>query len=171
MKSYYNIIVRFHTFYFTAKKERSMTEINKKTDLLNKRYNYLTMETEAAYHDASLKLGLSDSVSLILYTLCNHEGECLLGDICRLAGMRKQTLNSAIRKLEAEGTVYMKAADGKKKYVCLTEKGKVLSEKTVLKLIRIENEILESWTEEERELYVKLAEKYLKSFREKIKNL
>ena len=85
--------------------------------------------------------------------------------------MRKQTLNSAVRKLEAEEVVYLKAADGKKKYVCLTEKGKILSEKTVLKIIEIENEILESWTEEEREIYVMLAEKYLKSFREKIKKL
>lgn len=148
-----------------------MSKKNTKVDLINKRYNYLTMETEAAYHNASVKLGLSDSISLILYTICNNDGICLLGDICRLAGMRKQTLNSAIRKLEAEEIVYLKAADGKKKYVCLTEKGKMLSEKTVLKLIRIENEILESWTEEERETYVRLAEKYLKSFKEKIKNL
>ncbi|MCI8603538.1 MAG: MarR family transcriptional regulator [Ruminiclostridium sp.] len=144
---------------------------NPKINLINKRYNYLTMETEAAYHNASVKLGLSDSVSLILYTICNNDGVCLLGDICRLAGMRKQTLNSAVRKLEAEEVVYLKAADGKKKYVCLTEKGKILSEKTVLKIIEIENEILESWTEEEREIYVMLAEKYLKSFREKIKKL
>lgn len=148
-----------------------MSEKNTKVDLINKRYNYLAMETEAVYHDASVKLGLSDSISLILYTICNNDGICLLGDICRLAGMRKQTLNSAIRKLEAEEIVYLKAADGKKKYVCLTEKGKMLSEKTVLKLIIIENEILESWTEEERETYVRLAEKYLKSFKEKIKNL
>lgn len=148
-----------------------MSEKNTKVDLINKRYNYLVMETEAVYHDASVKLGLSDSISLILYTICNNDGICLLGDICRLAGMRKQTLNSAIRKLEAEEIVYLKAADGKKKYVCLTEKGKMLSEKTVLKLIRIENEILESWTEDERETYVRLAEKYLKSFKEKIKNL
>ena len=148
-----------------------MSEKNTKVDLINKRYNYLAMETEAAYHEASVKLGLSDSVSLILYTICNKDGICLLGDICRLAGIRKQTLNSAVRKLEAEEIVYLKAADGKKKYVCLTEKGKMLSEKTVLKLIRIENEILESWTEEERETYVRLAEKYLKSFKEKIKNL
>ncbi len=148
-----------------------MSEKNTKVDLINKRYIYLAMETEAVYHDASVKLGLSDSISLILYTICNNDGICLLGDICRLAGMKKQTLNSAIRKLEAEEIVYLKAADGKKKYVCLTEKGKMLSEKTVLKLIRIENEILESWTEEERETYVRLAEKYLKSFKEKIKNL
>lgn len=148
-----------------------MPSINSKIDLINKRYNYLVMETDAAYHDASLKLGLSDSVSIILYTICNHNGECLLGDICRLAGIKKQTLNSAVRKLEAEEIVYLKAADGKKKYVCLTEKGKALSEKTVLKLIGIENEILESWTEEERDCYVKLAEKYLKSFKEKIKSL
>ena len=165
-----------------------MIPINPKIDLINKRYNYLIMETDAAYHDASVKLGLSDSVSIILYTLCNHDGKCLLSDICRLAGIKKQTLNSALRKMETEKIVYLKAADalrkmetekivylkaadGKKKYVCLTEKGQMLSENTVLKLIGIENEILEDWTEEERELYVLLAEKYLKSLKEKIKKL
>ena len=34
-----------------------MSEKNTKVDLINKRYNYLAMETEAVYHDASVKLG------------------------------------------------------------------------------------------------------------------
>ena len=31
-----------------------------------KRYNHLTSETEAVYHEAALKLGLSDSAMLVL---------------------------------------------------------------------------------------------------------
>lgn len=145
--------------------------MDKKIVSLNKRLNYLMAETNAAYHDASLKLGISDSVSIILYTVCNNGGSCLLSEICLLSGMKKQTLNSAIRKLEEDGMVYLKAVDGKKKSVCLTEKGKVFSEKTVRKIIRMENEILEEWTEEERKLYIELTEKFLNGIKEKTKQL
>ena len=33
------------------------------------RINYLTSEMEALYHQASLKLGITDSVSIVLYTI------------------------------------------------------------------------------------------------------
>ena len=68
-----------------------------------KHLNLLTSELDKAYHEAALKLGLSDSVMLILYTLCWCEGECLLGDLTSSAS--KQTINSALRKLEADGIV------------------------------------------------------------------
>lgn len=145
--------------------------MNEKINQINRRYNYLLMETNSLYHDIFQKLGLSDSVSYILYTLCNLDGSCLLGDICRMSGMPKQTVNSALRKLEADGIVYLKAADGKKKYVCLTEKGKMFGENTIQKVIETENEILEEWTEEERQLYIELAEKYLSGLKEKMKRL
>ena len=58
-----------------------------------KQFNLLMSQTEEAYHEAAVKLGLSDSVMLILYTLCCFDGECLLNDIT--AGASKQTINSA----------------------------------------------------------------------------
>lgn len=33
------------------------------------RINYLTSEMESLYHQASLKLGITDSVSIVLYTI------------------------------------------------------------------------------------------------------
>ena len=36
------------------------------------RFNYLLSETDAVYHDMSKRLGLSDSISQILYTICVH---------------------------------------------------------------------------------------------------
>lgn len=68
-----------------------------------KRFNYLTTEIDAAYHEAALKLGLSDSAMLILYAICNSGDECPLSDIPHLSGISKQTVNSALRKLEHEG--------------------------------------------------------------------
>lgn len=136
-----------------------------------KRFNYLTAEIDAAYHEAALKLGLSDSALMILYAICNHGDSCLLYDIIRLTGISKQTANSALRKLEQEDVVYLEAFGGKKKRVCLTEKGKGLVQRTVLRVVEIENEIYASWEEEEWRLYVELTQKYLVSFKEKVKEL
>ena len=74
-----------------------------------KRFNLLTTEIDAAYHEATLKLGLSDSAMIILYTICLFEGACPLGDIVVLSGLPKQTVNSALRKLEGEDVVYLEA--------------------------------------------------------------
>lgn len=136
-----------------------------------KRFNYLTNEIDAAYHEAALKLGLSDSAMLILYAICNSGEECLLSDITKLSGISKQTLNSALRKLESEGIVYLEIFSGKKKRICLTEKGKLLVENTVLQVIKIENDIFDSWTKEERRSYIALTERYLSSFKNKVKEL
>lgn len=135
-----------------------------------KRFNFLTAEINELYHEAAAKLGLTDSAMLILYTICSSGEECPIGDVIRLCGISKQTVNSALRKLESESIVYLETIDGKKKKVCLTEKGKILVKRTVLKLIDIENEIFDSWTHEDRLKYISLTQKYLAQFKEKTKS-
>lgn len=136
-----------------------------------KRFNHLSSEIDAAYHEAAQRLGLSDSAMQVLYTICNNGEKCLLSDICNLSGTSKQTINSALRKLETEGIVYLETFSGKKKNVCLTAKGKNLINNTVVRLIEIENDIFSSWTKPEQELYLELTQRYLTSFKDKIKEL
>ena len=57
------------------------------------RVNYLQSEMNAAYHEAAVKLGMSDSTVQILYAICNSGDSCLLSDICKLLGTSKQTIN------------------------------------------------------------------------------
>lgn len=136
-----------------------------------KRVNYLLSEINAVYREASSALGISDSVMQILYTICNYGDSCLLGDILRMTGLPKQTVNSALRKLEGEGIVYLRLAEKKKKSVHLTEQGKSLASTTVLRLMEMENAVFDSWTAEERQSYLRLNQKYLTQFRETIKEL
>lgn len=136
-----------------------------------KRFNYLTNEIDAAYHEAARKLHLSDSALIILYTICNYGDSCLLSDIHRLSGISRQTINSSLRRLEADGIVYLKVFEGKKKKVYLTAKGQELAENTAVRLIEIENSIFASWTEDEKMLYLELTQRYLLSFQESIKEL
>ena len=136
-----------------------------------RRYNHLVGEIDGVYHEMSLRLGLSDSAMIVLYTLCDSGGPCPLRDICRRSGLSKQTVNSALRKLEEEGIVYLEGMDGKKKRACLTEEGKRTAERTVVKLIEIENGILASWPREELEWYLELTERYLVALKGKVKDL
>lgn len=132
-----------------------------------KHYNNLVSEIELTYHEASKKLGVSDSVCKILYTLCNGGEEYPLSKICKESGLSKQTVNSALRQLENEDLIKLKAADGKSKIVCLTEKGKVYVKNNALRIISIENEIFASWSEKELSEYLSLTEKFLTELKEK----
>ncbi len=136
-----------------------------------KRFNYLLTETDNVYHVASAKLGLSDSAMHILYTICDYdEGDsCPLREVCRRTGISKQTINSAIRKLEKEGILYLEQAGARTKKLCLTQDGKLLAERTALKIIKAENDILNSWSREDVEKYLDLTERFLDSFKEEVR--
>lgn len=136
-----------------------------------KKFNHINTEINAAYHDAALRLGLTDSAMFVIYTVCNNGRECTLEDIRRLSGMSKQTINSAIRKLEADGTVMLVPIGGRKKKVCLTDDGIAFAEKTVMKIINIENDIYEAWAKEEWSIYIRLTERFLRDFKLRTKSL
>ena len=133
--------------------------------------NYLTSEMDALYHQASVKMGISDSVSIILYTLYDAGGSCLLRDICIATGTSKQTLNSALRGLEAKQLLRLEQHNGRSKRVILTESGAEFAKNTVGKLFQAEVDALWDWPEEEIQLYVRLMEKYAKSLRQQIEQL
>ena len=136
-----------------------------------KRYNYLFGETEAVYHEAYLKLGLSDSAMRILYTICDNGGSCPLQTIRRYSGLTKQTMNSAIRKLEAEGVLYLEKAGGKAKTARLTAAGQTLAQNTAMRILNIENDIFACWSAQEVQVYLRLTEKFLSDFRERTARL
>lgn len=135
------------------------------------RINYLSSEMEALYHQSSLKFGISDSVSIILYTIYDNGGCCLLSDIYKKSGISKQTVNSAIRRLEKDGIICLKQHTGRSKKAILTEKGKDYAEHTVAKLFEAEAKAFETWTTEEINTHISLMEKYLECFREQIERL
>lgn len=134
-----------------------------------KRYNHLLSETNAAYHELSVQLGLSDSVMQILYTIC-YQGRtrCALQEIRIQTGISKQTINSALRKLEAAGIIYLEPVGGKSKDVCLTEQGVLLAERTAARVIAVENAVFSAWSQEDVEKYLELVEKYLNGFRNQV---
>lgn len=136
-----------------------------------RRHNYLFGETGMVYHEIYLKLGLSDSAASILYALLENGNHCLLRNICLFTGLNKQTVNSALRKLEAEDILYLEMADRKKKIVRLTEKGKELAERTAGRVLAAEDEIFASWPPEDVQKYLELTEAFMLALKEKAKNM
>lgn len=145
--------------------------MNANIDPALKALHYVTSEIHALYHEVAVRFHLSDSALLILYTLCVNDGKCLLQEIYRISGTCRQTINSAIRKLEQEQLIFLDYFDGKKKVVYFSEAGKALSEKTVLRLIALEHEILHAWSVEEQSQYLLLSKRYLEDMKVLCKKL
>ncbi len=135
------------------------------------RINFLTSEMEAIYHQASLKLGITDSVSIVLYTIYDVGDTCLLSDVYKKSGISKQTVNSAIRGLEADNILYLEQHTGRAKKIVLTDKGKDYVRKTVARLYQAEVQAFDTWSEEEINTYIRLMEKYAECIRQQIEKL
>lgn len=132
---------------------------------------YLSSELDALYHLSSVKFGISDSVSIVLYTIFDAGGECLLSEIYKMSGISKQTINSAIRNLEADCLIHLRQMDGRSKMVSFTEEGRAFAENTVARLFAAETDAFESWSEQEVDLFLNLMEKYADSLKEQIEKL
>lgn len=133
--------------------------------------NRLACALDCTYHQAARKFGLSDSVLCILYMLHERGDGCPLHDIYSKSGISKQTINSALRKLEAEQVLYLEPAGGRGKRLRLTETGKHYVETTAARLYEVEREIFRSWPKEDFDRYLSLMEKHNRDLRERIPQL
>ena len=134
-------------------------------------YTYLAGEINALYHEAAVKMGISDSVQNILYVLCEKNGRCLQSEVSKLTGISRQTINSAIRNLEKDGMVYLEQGKGRNTILCLTEKGEKFAEEKMYPLYEAENKIWNEWTPEEQQQYLVLTEKYRDGLRKYLKDI
>lgn len=135
------------------------------------RMNCLASDLDSLYHQAAQKIGVSDSVMFVLYSLYENQGVLLLNDIRKITGISKQTINSAIRKLENEEIIYLEQTGGRAKTVNLTEKGKEYTNHTIARLFTAECNVFNGWTTEEINQYVHLMEKFNNDFRQQIEKL
>ena len=104
--------------------------------LETEQYTFLAGEINALYHEAAVKMGISDSVQNILYVLCEKGGKCQQSEISKLTGKGRNTI------------------------LCLTEKGEKFSSEKIGSLHEIENKIWNEWTVEEQQQYLTLTKKY-----------
>ena len=96
---------------------------------------------------------------------------CLQRDICKASCLPKQTINSSIRKLQADGYLTLSPGKGRSMHIHLTASGKKLIQEKLLPLIQIENDTLASFSPEECEQLLRLNAKYNQALRSRLSNL
>ena len=132
-------------------------------------YNAIYSETTNEYHELNRRLGLSDTESIILYAVSLDENVSQRA-ICGLSGLSKQTINSAVKKMIREGILESLSGRKNEKLVPTVKGNKIIEEKVNV-IVDIENRILQSWTEEEKEIFLELSKRFLNSLKEECDKL
>ena len=133
-------------------------------------YNRIYKETDQLYHGLALRMGLADSGLVILYTLALSGDGCLQRDIVGNACLSKQTVNSALRRMEREGLIYLESA-GRGKDVCLTPEGEALARRTARRVIQAENQVFAAWPQEDVEQYLALTRRFQEALAQKAREI
>lgn len=133
--------------------------------------NMIIGGTEALYHEASKRLGLSDAQMCILYMIYEHGDGCPQKELYKSTGISKSTINSSIKNMEKEGFIILKAIDGRSTGIYVTDLGRCLMKDTVEKLIEIENKVFDSWTEDEQSTIIRLNRDFMEKFAKLVKEL
>lgn len=133
------------------------------------RLNENLSEINGFYHMISMKMGMSDSESMILYMLYDIQRPITQSDIAKSTGLSKQTINSAIRNLEKDGIVVLEKLNEKAKHIVVTEKGREIIRQKILPIVEIEERVLHSWSEEELELFLELTERFKEQFGKEVR--
>lgn len=136
-----------------------------------KKFNYLLGECDGIYHEFANKFKMSDSQMRILYTICDLGKTCSIKDLIFYSGLTKQTINSALRELENKEIIFLSFVDKKSKSVSLTNKGEKICEDSVELIIKFEEEIISSWSDEEISIYLNLMKKYNDGLRKRLGEL
>lgn len=140
-----------------------------KTDRRFWEYNSIIKENDELYRHAAKASGLSECAFWILYAL-RADGEKLTqSDICNSLYQPKQTVNSALKKLENEGYIaLLHAGDQRGKPIHLTEKGLLLAARTVDRVIGFEHAALRGLSDEEQETFIRLFRQYTGLLKDKL---
>lgn len=134
-------------------------------------FDRLNNAIDELYHEIALMQGLSDSAYSILQAILVLGNGCTQTGIYKYTLLNKQTVNSSVKKLGNEGLIEFRTGNGRERKIYLTSSGEAFVNERILPIEKAENEIFEEMTADEQQEILRLVEKYLISFRSKIKNL
>ncbi|MCD8023876.1 MAG: MarR family transcriptional regulator [Lachnospiraceae bacterium] len=119
-------------------------------------YNQISRECDRIYHSAALRLGISDCAFWIFYVLSDVDRLYTQSEICDSSFMSRQTVNSALKKLEKDGYLTLCRSQEKAgKTIRLTEKGTDFVDRYIRPILKAEENACGMFTEEEKEWFLK----------------
>lgn len=134
-------------------------------------YNNALKSVDESYRNVAKRYGVSEASFWTLYTLRMEPGNITQSDVCNVLYQPKQTVNSALKKLEGEGYITLTPAGAHTKNIALTKSGIELCERTVDKVIEAECDALKEMTDDEAENLIALQRTYSILLKNKLNNL
>ena len=126
-------------------------------------FNQLYREVDELYHRYAKAQGISDMTLWLLYSLYEREGVYTQRELCAAWHCPPQTLNSALKGLEAKGLILLQTTDKnrKNKQVLLTEQGRAVAQSIIAPLMLAERRALQSLGEAEQAALLTLTRRYV----------
>ena len=123
-------------------------------------YNKEMKKLDDLYRSAAKNCGMAECAFWILYTLRVEEKSFTQAEICESLVEPKQTVNSALKKLVAEG-----------KLVRLTPKGEQLARERVDRIPEAEAAALRAMSPDDRAAFLRLTRQYRLLFEQQLRTL
>lgn len=125
---------------------------------LDRLYN----EIDKIYHELARSSGVSDCAYWLVYALAEADGPLTQRVLASLWSYPKQTVNSALKALEAKGLVRIELETGSRKstIVALTDAGRSFAQTHIAPTMRAEEQAFEALDTAERTTLVALLRRY-----------
>ena len=140
---------------------------DEETTVLIQEFNQLLKKMDSIYCKLAKSSGLSDTAFWIIYTIKNEKETYKQKDLCVMWSYSKQTINSALKKLEEQNIIQLVAVpeNKKDKKIILTEYGEHIAEKFIKPVNEIEKNALNEIKEKNK--LINLFKKYIKEMDKK----
>ena len=131
------------------------------------RYNQLCRGYDDIYRQAALEAGISFVPYYILLMLCSSDTPQTQSDIQKNSFYPKQTINSAVLRLQKLGYLALQP-QGRRKILALTDAGAEFCHRKVFPVLNAEQESFMELSPAEQEQLLLTAEKHLRLFRQRV---
>ena len=140
---------------------------DEETTVLIQEFNQLLKKMDNIYCKLAKSSGLSDTAFWIIYTIKNEKETYKQKDLCVMWSYSKQTINSALKKLEEQNIIQLVAVpeNKKDKKIILTEYGEHIVEKFIKPVNEIEKNALNEIKEKNK--LINLFKKYIEEMDKK----
>lgn len=118
--------------------------------------NQLFKKMDNIYYKLAKNSGLSDTAFWIIYTIKNEKETYQQKDLCVMWSYSKQTINSALKKLEEQNIIKLVSVPNnkKEKKIILTEYGEQIAKKFIEPVNVIERTALNKIKEKSKFIYL-----------------
>lgn len=118
-------------------------------------YNLILQKNDSFYRVLAKRLGVGECTLWILYSLRAEAAPMTQKRLCQLLLQPKQTVNSALKAMEAEGCITLAPGrDRRTREVVLTKRGVDLAKRTADQVIQAEEQALARMSEARRQAFL-----------------